>query len=99
MQNFNITPPDLTIEEKDNICFSCTISGSFEKQFLLAKEATGYEPFKIDYDKLNVLLESYPNSIAKEYLEYSLDRYKNIFIRNKEVEIEQNELEQDDIER
>ena len=86
MQNFTITPPDLTNEEKDDICFSCTISGSFEKQFLLAKESTGYEPFKIDYDKLSLLLNKYPDSIAKKYLEYSLDKYKNIFMQNKEID-------------
>ena len=38
-----------------------------------------YEPFKIDYDKLSLLLNKYPDSIAKKYLEYSLDKYKNIF--------------------
>lgn len=87
MQNFSLTPPDLSIAEKEDRCFACTISESFEHQFLLAQEATGYEPFTVNYDKLGKILDSYgsrPSSIAKEYLEYSLDRYKDLFKENRE---------------
>lgn len=79
MQNFSITPPDLSLSEKEDRCFSCTIYGSFEKQFLLAEESTGYEPFSIDYKKLRDILYTYPNSIGKDYLVYSLDKYEHIF--------------------
>ncbi len=99
MQNFSLTPPDLSIEEKEDRCFACTISGSFERQFLLAQEATGYEPFSIDYDKLSEVLDSYSSNIAKEYLEYSLDRYKDLFKENRELEEENlDDIEEEDIE-
>lgn len=88
MQNFTITPPDMEIEEKEDRCFSCTISGSFEKQFTLAQDSTGYEPFKIDYDRLYALLQTYPQSIAKDYLEYSLERYEEIFKATEEPQQE-----------
>lgn len=90
MQNFTITPPDMEIEEKEDRCFACTISGSFEKQFMLAQDSTGYEPFKIDYDRLYALLQTYPQSIAKEYLEYSLERYEELFRSDREPQQEIN---------
>ena len=79
LQNFTITPPGIEFDEAESLLTSCTISGSFEKQYLLAKEATGFEPFHIDYDKLSLKLEEYDDSIAKSYLEFSLERYKGIF--------------------
>lgn len=89
-QNFTLTPPDLSIEEKEERCFACTISGSFERQYTLAQEATGYDPFLIDYDRLYEILDSYLESVAKDYLKYSLDKYQDLFkeVDPPEVEIE-----------
>lgn len=90
MQNFTLTPPDLLIEEKEERCFACTISGSFERQYTLAQEATGYDPFLINYDRLYEILDFYPESVAKDYLIHSLDRYQDLF---KEVSLPEVEIE------
>lgn len=72
--NFDITPPDLTIEEKVEILTAATISGSFEEQLLASGNI-----LQIDYQKLHQILETYPNSMAKELLLYQLEKYKAIF--------------------
>lgn len=84
-QNFSITPPDMSIEEKIESCFSCTISASFDRQYSLAKESTSYKPFSINYEKYESILSEYPNSIAKESMIYLLNVYKGIF-KEKEIE-------------
>lgn len=89
MQNFSITPPFMTNEEKDNVIVAGTISGSFERQFCVANQYLIGEPLKIDYNKLYKLLdEKYPNkNIAKDYLIYSLEKYKTLFKDEKIKEI------------
>lgn len=72
-QNFQITPPTLDDEEKDEKLFGATVSGSFELQAITA----GIQ-LKIDYKKLYERLEEYPDSIAKKCLLTQLNKYKNI---------------------
>lgn len=89
MQNFSITPPYMTDEEKENNLIAGTISGSFERQFCIANQYLIGEPLKIDYNKLYKLLdEKYPNkNIAKDYLIHSLEKYKTLFKGEKIKEI------------
>ena len=74
-QNFNITPPYLTIEEKDEKLYAASISGSFEAQVSAAGNI-----LKIDYERLFDILQNYDNSIAKEFLVYQLRKYKKLFV-------------------
>lgn len=72
---------------------------------VIASESTGYEPFAIDYTTMNDIVQTYPDGIAKDYLQYSLDKYANIFrdktILNREVldkEIDTDDFDSGDIE-
>lgn len=73
-QNFQITPPVLEIEEKEERLSAASISGSFEAQVTAAGNT-----LKINYDKLQDVLQEYENTPAKEFLVYQLEKYKKIF--------------------
>lgn len=73
-QNFIITPPLYTPEEKDKRLVAASISGSFESQV----QASG-NFLKIDFPKLELILDKYEDSIAKECLENQLLKYKTMF--------------------
>lgn len=75
--NFDITPPDLTIEEKVDVLTAATISGSFEEQLLASGNI-----LQINYNPLYQMLGKYPNNPAKELLIYQLEKYKKIFSTN-----------------
>jgi hypothetical protein len=78
-QNFTITPPDLTIQEKMERLVANTFCGNFEQQFLIAQNKE-IIPLMIDYDNFFAYLnEQYENNIAKEFLLTSLNQYKDIF--------------------
>lgn len=81
MQNYTITPPYLDIEEKEQRISAATISGSFELQYNAIKNVYKGERIVVDYGKLYPLLEEkYPkDSVAKAYLLYTLNRYKEMF--------------------
>lgn len=79
-QNFQITPPDLDIEEKDELLCAATISGSFEAQVM----AAGIH-MKINYDKLYQKLTKYPESIAKNCLLNQLNKYEKLFSLKKDI--------------
>lgn len=73
-QNFSITSPYLTVEEKRRILTSVSISGSFEDQVL----AVGNN-LEIDYERLYKILDGYENSKAKDFLLYQLKLYEQVF--------------------
>lgn len=76
-QNFQITPPYLEDEEKDEKLVAATISGSFETQMMVAGQH-----LVINYEELYEKLSEYPNSIAKECLCNQLEKYKKIFSKD-----------------
>lgn len=82
-QNFQITPPYLDDDEKDERLCAATISSNFERQMQIAGNR-----LQIDYEKLYEKLSVYPESIAKRCLYNQLNKYKKIFAIN--------EIERDD---
>ena len=81
MMNFNITPPILEDEEKEERLCAATVSGSFEAQFVAIDKLYHSSKLVIDTDKLNTLLsDRYPTgNIAVDYLKASINRYKELF--------------------
>ena len=73
-QNFQITPPYLSDEEKIENLSAATISGSFEEQVRVAGNS-----LKINYKQLFNKLSNYPESIAKRCLYNQLKQYEKIF--------------------
>ena len=71
----------MDIEEKEQRISAATISGSFELQYNAIKNVYNGKKVVVDYGKLYSLLEEkYPkDSVAKTYLLYTLNRYKEMF--------------------
>jgi len=76
--NYSITPPYLEIEEKEKTIAAGTISGSFDAQVVAAGNI-----LKVNYEKLYSILKEYPDSPAKEFLIYRLEKYKGMFEKMK----------------
>ncbi|MDE6904249.1 MAG: hypothetical protein K2P76_04845 [Lachnospiraceae bacterium] len=75
--NWNLCPPDLSVQECLDKIQSCSIAGSFEMQFSAVKHT---HTLSIDYDSLmGDLAVAQINSRVIEILKYQLERYKKIF--------------------
>lgn len=72
-QNRNIFPPYLTITEKEERACGATISGSFEKQFIVAGKH-----FLLDYEKLFDLLACYESLEIYNVLKNQLQKYRKL---------------------
>lgn len=72
--NYSITPPNMLLEEKESLLAAATISGSFEAQVIAAGTT-----LKVDYEKLYEMLNDYPETLAREFLIYRLEKYKDLF--------------------
>lgn len=87
LQNFTITPPYMDFEEKLERLTANTFCGNFELQFLAAQKFEVI-PFQIQYDKLIFYLNrTYDNSIARDFLLYSLKQYEKLFNKDYEHEL------------
>lgn len=95
MMNFNITPPILEDEEKEERLCAATVSGSFEAQFVAIDKLYHGPKLMIDTDKLNVLLKGrYPTgNIAVDYLKASINYYKGLF--SEKQLLQENEIDDD----
>lgn len=73
--NWNLCPPDYSVEECLHEVSSCTIAGSFETQFSAVKNS-----LFIDYDSLmEDISQIQMPSRAVEILKFQLGRYEKIF--------------------
>lgn len=95
MMNFNITPPILEDEEKEERLCAATVSGSFEAQFVAIDKLYHGPKLMIDTDKLNALLKGrYPTgNIAVDYLKASINYYKGLF--SEKQLLQENEIDDD----
>ena len=85
-QNYRITDPLMSHEDRLDVLIAATLTGSFTK----ALSMCGGPIFKLDYNALKQDLKNYPDSIAKNFLEEQLDWYEPIFNINYQKENDEN---------
>ena len=73
-QNYQITDPLMTNEERTEKLTAATLCGSFSKALQICNGPI----FKLDYINLLSALNDYPNSIAKNFLIYNLKKIEPI---------------------
>ncbi len=77
MSNFSQFEPDLSLEENLNRAYAMPFSSNFELQVMECGVG-----ITINYEKLDRILKSEPDSRALDVLKYQTNRYKSLFLEH-----------------